>query len=122
MRLFSPKGPKDVLKASKQNVKESIRELDRELTVSRKRLYSVSIPSNDSKDYVVEYILAGHEKRGSKTNRRDQSSGKSWQRCLCSDSSSTNGAIKRAYKADTSNTSRAWRRECFIIGKFEDLT
>ncbi|KAL4524855.1 hypothetical protein Ndes2526B_g07041 [Nannochloris sp. 'desiccata'] len=32
MRLFATRGPKDVLKSSKQNVKDSIRELDRELT------------------------------------------------------------------------------------------
>jgi hypothetical protein len=34
MRLFAPKGPKEVLKSSQRNVKDGIRDLDRELMVS----------------------------------------------------------------------------------------
>jgi hypothetical protein len=47
MRLFAPKGPKDVLKSSKQNVKEGIRDLDRELNVSQGPvLYTVEASDN----------------------------------------------------------------------------
>jgi hypothetical protein len=69
--MFAPKGPKDVLKSSKQNVKESIRELDRELMVRRKECPFISNPHNETKHPYGTCVIAGNEKRGRKTNRRD---------------------------------------------------